>query len=89
MPYIRTARAWAWIDTPTTELPRTPPNASVIRWASVPLPSAHGLCIGVADSNSGMMIAVNRSTNTFWLAASQVLTESQLAQWLSSGFKLS
>lgn len=88
MPYIRTARAWAWIDTPTTELPRTPPDASAIRWASRSLPSAHGLCIGVTDSNSGMMIAVKRPTSTLWLAASQVLTESQLAQWLSSGFKL-
>jgi hypothetical protein len=87
MPYIRTARAWAWIDTPTTESPRTPPDASAIRWASTPLPSAHGLCIGVAKSSLGMMVAVKRSTSTLWLASNHVLTDSQLDQWLSTGFK--
>ncbi|SDZ73759.1 hypothetical protein SAMN05421875_101122 [Acidovorax soli] len=87
MPYVRTARAYVWVDTPSTAKPeKFVPAPEEIRWAQKPLPSHHGLCIGFADTSDGPFVAVKRSSGTFWLAAGQVLHHRELSDWLRAGF---
>jgi hypothetical protein len=87
MPYLRTARACVWVDAQATGNPiKIAPSAEEVRWAKKPLPSGHGLCIGVGETSHGLLVAVKRSSATYWLAADQVLHDGELADWLHTGF---
>lgn len=87
MPYVRTARAYVWVDTPSTAKPeKFAPASEEIRWAKNPLPSHHGPCIGFADTPHGALVAVKRPSGTFWLAADHVLHPRELSDWLLAGF---
>ena len=87
MPYVRTARAYVWVDTPSTAKPeKFAPASEEIRWAKNPLPSHHGPCIGFADTPHGALVAGKRPSGTFWLAADHVLHPRELSDWLLAGF---
>lgn len=87
MPYVRTARAYVWVDAQATEKPeKFAPSPEEIRWAKNPLPSHHGLCVGFADTSRGALVAVKKPSGTFWLAADHVLHDSELSDWLRIGF---
>ena len=87
MPYVRTARAYVWVNTQATAKPaKLVPSSDEIRWAKTPLPSYHGLCTGFADTSRGALVAVKRPSGTFWLAAEHVLHDGEFSDWLRAGF---
>lgn len=88
MPYLRTARAYVWVDAQAMGKPeKITPSAEKVRLATKPFPSHHGLCVGVGETQHGLLVSVKRSSGTYWLPADQVLHEVELADWLRTGFR--
>lgn len=85
MPYIRTPRAWAWVDEPASETPPTQTTATEgIQWAAVPVRTRHGLCVGWSAGPDGLRVAIKRATTIHWFPALEVLSEQRLKEWMAA-----
>ena len=94
--YIRTAQAAVW-QGPTnppaepaalvTEEVAHSEHAASTRWARAPFQSrGHGHCIAVRLQRGQVWVAIAGSPKIRWLPVEQVLSETEVARWLASGF---
>lgn len=93
--YVRTPRAFAWIDDQITAPTSDPftgfhpaaPEPPLVRWARRPWPVPDGHCVALRKGLKGISVALRTPGQRMrWLPVGQVLTQDALRRWIEQGF---
>jgi len=90
--YIRTPRAYCWLD--DTNAAKPAPSAPAapkppMRWARQSWPAKPGPLVAVRLTSGGVQVAVRgggKGKPLKWLEADKALTPRQARRWASNGF---